>query len=902
MSENTVPVEAPAAPLMAEVIHHLPMGVVVYQLEEPGDPGSIRVLHINEIGAAFLRVPLENVQGRLARELRPDVEQEPMARLLVRVVEEGEPADLGEVFYDSPNLRPAYYRIRAFPLSGPAGAVLFEDVSQQRQMREEAEEQALRFRAIFDATFQLIGLLRTDGTLIEANRTALEFGGLEPEDVIGKPYWETYWWSHSPTVQWQLKSSLRRAAAGEFVRYNLQIRGKNDTRAVIDFSLKPVYSGAEVVLLIQEGRIITDLVRAQGAVKRLQQRMERILNAAGEGIVSVDPDGIVTFANDAAAALLGPPPEELVGRHHAEVLRHVQADGQDAEGSPVDRVLRLERTRRVGNIRLLYEDGSSFPVEYIVTPLREGGKTGAVVVFRDISARLEAERALRESEERHRIVLTTLDAGVLMVAPDGRILMSNPAAQQLLGFDAEHPLNLFDPRRRVLRPDGSPFAVEDLPEFRVLASGQPVRGAIKGVSTASGEIRWFSVNVQPVPGPDGAPAAAVMSLSDITEQLAAEQELRESESQLKLAQQIAHLGGWYWDTAVDEIRWSDELYRIHGVDPGHFTPTLAALLEQVHPEDRERVQRAIERAMAERAPYEIIHRIIRPSGEQRVLLGRGEVVLGEDGQVVALQGTAQDITEQQQAREALQRYARELEERNTELEQFAYVASHDLQEPLRMISSFLQLLERRYGDQLDATAEEYIRFAVDGAKRMQGLIHDLLAYSRVGTRGKAFQRLDLDDVVAEVLADLQQAIDENDARVTVEDLPELYADPTQMRQLFQNLIANALKFRGEATPEIRLSAERDRENGRALWRVAVRDNGIGIAPEHAERIFQIFQRLHTREEYEGTGIGLAICRKIVERHGGKIWVESQPGQGATFFFTIPVRLRSELSATSTTDD
>jgi PAS domain S-box-containing protein len=874
---------------MAEVIHHLPMGVMVYRVDEPGDPGSTTVLHINEIGAEFLRVPVSEILGRPVREFAPDSVETELLRALVTVVETGEPVNLGEIYHESPRVEPGYFRISAFPIAEGVGAAIFEGVNEQREMREALERQALRFRAIFDATFQFVGLLRPDGTVVEANRTALHFGGIEAAEVIGKPYWECYWWSHSPSVQRQLKAAVRRAASGEFIRYNVQIRGKDDTRAVIDFSLKPVYNRGQVVLLIPEGRVITDLVKAQRGLKRLQKRMERILNAAGEGIISVDPGGMVTFANEAAASLLGPATEDLIGRPHTEVLRHVDKGGEDEETSPVDRVLRLERTRRVGNVHLRRDDGTSFPVEYVVSPLREGGKTGAVVVFRDISERLEAERVLRESEARHRIVLTTLDAGVVMVGRDGQILMSNPVVRKMLGFEEDHSFNLFDPNRVILKEDGSYYATEELPEYRVLETGEPQHQAVKGVRLPTGEIRWFSVNARPVPGDDDRPVAAVVSFTDITEQREAEQELRDSEEQLRMAQQIAHLGGWYWDVVADEITWSEELFRIYGVGPDTFQPTLSGLLEKVHTQDRERLQHAVEQAMQTQEPYEVIHRVVRPSGEIRVLLARGEIITDGAGQVVAMQGTAQDITDQQQARDALQRYANELEERNTELEQFAYVASHDLQEPLRMISSFLQLLERRYGEHLDETAKEYIRFAVDGAKRMQRLIQDLLVYSRVGTRGKAFQRVDLGVIVEEVLADLGTAIDESGANVKVGELPNLQADPTQMRQLFQNIIGNALKFRSERPPEIQVSAERIRENGSPVWRVAVQDNGIGIAPEHAERIFQIFQRLHTREEYEGTGIGLAICRKIIERHGGRIWLDSHPDRGSTFYFTIPVR-------------
>jgi signal transduction histidine kinase len=224
-----------------------------------------------------------------------------------------------------------------------------------------------------------------------------------------------------------------------------------------------------------------------------------------------------------------------------------------------------------------------------------------------------------------------------------------------------------------------------------------------------------------------------------------------------------------------------------------------------------------------------------------------------------------------------------LQQANEDLRQFAYVASHDLQEPLRMVTSYVQLLAQRSDDQSDAEAQEFMGYVVEGAQRMNALITDLLAYSRVETQGKGWTQTDSEAVLEQTLSDLRLTVAESGAVVTHDPLPTVRTVPGQLRQVFENLMSNAVKFRGPEPPRIHLAAQRQGPE----WVFSVRDNGIGLDPRHAGRVFQMFQRLHTRKEYPGTGIGLAICKKIIERHGGHIWVESTPGQGATFYFTLP---------------
>jgi signal transduction histidine kinase len=291
----------------------------------------------------------------------------------------------------------------------------------------------------------------------------------------------------------------------------------------------------------------------------------------------------------------------------------------------------------------------------------------------------------------------------------------------------------------------------------------------------------------------------------------------------------------------------------------------------------------LEEVKASGAPMDVVHRHYAPDGSLRYVEVHGYPIFDEEGNVVRMIEYTLDITERKRAEKEIERYAAQLERSNQELEQFAYIASHDLQEPLRMVTGFLDLLERRYGEQLDAKAREYIAYAVDGAERMRQMVRSLLDLSRVGTQGQKIAPTDTEAVLERTLKALRRTIEEAGAEVTHDPLPTVMADEAQLAQVFQNLISNAIKFRREdVPPRVHISARRQDDQ----WRFSIADNGIGVDPEQADRIFEVFQRLHTRDEYEGTGIGLALCERILERHNGRIWVESEPGEGSTFYFTL----------------
>ena len=440
-----------------------------------------------------------------------------------------------------------------------------------------------------------------------------------------------------------------------------------------------------------------------------------------------------------------------------------------------------------------------------------------------------------------------------------------------------------------------PVVVEDLRE-ETRFSGPPLlveHGVVSGMSVViPGRDRPFGVLGAHTRKRRRFSAEDVQFLESVSSLLAeaverrrAEEALRESEARLKLALDAAHMGTWDSNFSTDRIIWSESVEPLFGLQGGEFSGTRDSFYEHIHPDDRDAVRQATQRAIEDDVDFDVEHRILHPDGTVRWMASRGRAFSDDAGNPIHMLGVVMDITERKLMQDALERRTDELARSNEELQQFAYVASHDLQEPLRMVSSYVQLLARRYKGKLDEDADDFIAYAVDGAQRMQGLIRDLLAYSRVGTRGNPFEPTDCEEVLSQTLERLRLAVEESGAGVTHDPLPTVVGDGGQLGQLFQNLIANALKFRGEATPEVHISAEKVEDE----WVFSVADNGIGIDPEFADRIFVIFQRLHGKEEYPGTGIGLSVCKRIVERHGGRIWVESEPGKGATFRFTISDR-------------
>jgi PAS domain S-box-containing protein len=359
-------------------------------------------------------------------------------------------------------------------------------------------------------------------------------------------------------------------------------------------------------------------------------------------------------------------------------------------------------------------------------------------------------------------------------------------------------------------------------------------------------------------------------------------ELKQVQEKLTIALENGKIGIWEWRIKEETVIFDERTERIFGLEPGTFGGKFSDLESLIHEEDISHLRTAINQTLEKRQQFEVIYRIRKHDGNIFYISAKGLLNRDRLGNPDSIIGVCFDVTNMKKGtEEALFKLNEELLRSNMDLQQFAYVTSHDLQEPLRTVMSFTQLLQKKYADKLGSDGNEYIRFAVDGSQRMYDLLNGLLAYSRVHSRGSEFARVDMNEVLEKVLGNLNIRIRETNAVIIKERLPFIHADESQMIQLFQNLIENSLKF-SNGIPHIRISYEQIHEN----LIFAVQDDGIGIETQYFEKIFRIFQRLHSTDEYKGTGIGLAICKRIAERHGGEIWVKSVLGEGSTFYFKI----------------
>ncbi|TYT60261.1 PAS domain-containing sensor histidine kinase [Natrialba swarupiae] len=493
-------------------------------------------------------------------------------------------------------------------------------------------------------------------------------------------------------------------------------------------------------------------------------------------------------------------------------------------------------------------------------------ESGLSVFSRDITERKRREQELT----RYETIVETSPIGITIVGSDGEMQFANDRAEEIFGRSRSriNALSFDDPRWDEVDEDGEPLSREELPFPRIVESGEPLFDQVSGVLRPDGERVWISVNGAPVYDDRGEIESVVFSIEDITEQREQQHTLEKSERRYRtLAENFPNGIVTQFD---EELRYTlaegqafDYLPQSPDDVEGHY-------LHEVWADDVADTIEPVYQAVLE--------------GEKQSIEGKSEgrewivhvvPLTDQDGEIHGGMAIALDITERKERERAL-------EESNERLEQFAHAVSHDLREPLRMVTSYLQLIDQRCGDALEDDGEEFLEYAVDGAERMREMIEGLLEYSRVETQGEPFEPVDLGAVLDEVRDDLQLRIDETDAEITADELPTVAGDASQLRQVFQNLLDNAIEYSGDEPPRIDIAAERVGDR----WRIIVADHGIGIDPDNHDRVFEVFQRLHTSNEYPGTGIGLALCQRIVERHDGEMWVESEPDEGSTFSFTL----------------
>ncbi len=517
----------------------------------------------------------------------------------------------------------------------------------------------------------------------------------------------------------------------------------------------------------------------------------------------------------------------------------------------------------------------------------DNGDTRWFGVTQDITARKQANDALRRSEARYRLLAENSTDVIWTLDNDYRFTYISPSIFQLRGLTPEEAM------RESIWDTMPPHSLEIIQQAIRQRAAAEAAGRFDTIHRLeieqyhrNGDLIWVEIVTQSLLDEQGRRIGYLGVSRDIAARKQMEGALRESAERLKLALRGGALGTWDWNVQTDEMyfdaRWAEMLgYRLEEI-----APYLNSWKDLIHPDDLPGATEKLTAHLEGRAPfYEAEFRMHHKSGEWVWILNRGEVIQrDEEGRPLRACGTHLDITEHKWAEERLEHYAAELERSNRDLEQFGYIISHDLQAPARMVESFLQLLKERYGDQLEPKAKTYIDYAMEGAEQMQEMIDALLDLARVENQGKEPAPTDAEAVLQRVLGVLSQAIGKTGAEVTHDSLPTVMADETQLAQVFQNLISNGIKFcREECPPHVHVSVKRKDD----MWLFSVADNGIGIDPGQIDRVFQIFQRLHTREEYEGTGIGLALCKRIIERHGGKIWLSSEPGVGSTFLFTLP---------------
>ena len=663
---------------------------------------------------------------------------------------------------------------------------------------------------------------------------------------------------------------------------------------------RTVYEEAEVVYdgngtpVRMSGTVqdITERRLAERALGESELRYRTLIDNMLEGIMVVDNQDAIIFLNPNMAAMLGYTIQEMMGRPLFDFMSEEEAERAR---------IRLERRRRgireQFDAEFLRKDGTLVYAAVAAAPMMEGGKyMGAIAGIIDITERRKAEEAVRESEERLRAILDNMGNPVYMRDIEGRLIFVNNIVLKMVGAKAKEELygkTIFD----LFAPE----VASDLQrtDLEAMAAEGPLQVEEKVPFHDDGVHDLITMKFA-LKDSKGDKYALCGVVTDITSLKRAEDALRKSEQGLREAQRIAHIGSWEWDIINKHVDCSEEVYMIFGW-PKDEPPSYENLIYSIHPDDRSRVRMAVMEVLkGER--FAIDSRIMRPDGSGRRAYLQGELLRDPSGNPLRMIGTVQDITERKMAEDEVIKLSRELEKRveertmelkkameglaaaNREIETFTYTVAHDLRSPLRLIDGFSMLLLKKQKERLDHDGQDQLDRIRGAVKRMGQLIEDLLNLSYVMRAEVSCEKVDLSALVWAITSDLMKASPERAVKLKVEEGLVARGDKKLLRMVLENILGNAWKFTSK-TPEALIDfCAAGQENGKEVFRVS--DNGVGFDMRMAEKLFQPFQRLHTDEEFPGTGVGLATVQRIINRHGGRIWAESEPGRGATFFFTL----------------
>jgi PAS domain S-box-containing protein len=769
------------------------------------------------------------------------------------------------------------------PLDSAEGILVtaaIRDISVRKEAEKHLARMEGRYRGLLEAAPDAMVVVNQKGEIVLLNVQAEKQFRYRRDELVGQQVKNIIPQGFAERLLADGLRSVEEALAQQIgTGIELTARRSDGSEFPIELMLSPLES-AEGILVTAAIRDISVRKEAEKHLARMEGRYRGLLEAAPDAMVVVNQGGEIVLLNVQAEKQFGYRRDELVGQKVKNIIPRGFAERLIADEK---RSVEDALAQQIGTgIELIArrKNGSEFPIEIMLSPLDSVEGILVTAAIRDISVRREAEKHLALMEGRYRGLLEAAPDAMVVVNPHGDIVLLNVQAEQQFGYRRDE---LVGQKVKNIIPDG--FAerlVADGLRSAEDALAQQIGTGIELIALRKNGTKFpIEIMLSPLDSAEGILVTA--AIRDISVRKEAEKHLARMEGRYRGLLEAAPDAMVVVNQQGDIVLLNVQAENQFGY---HRNELLGQPMKNIIPAGfAERLiadaLRSTEDALAQQIGTGIEITGRRKDGTEFPI----EIMLSplESAEGVLVTAAIRDITTRKVAEAHLLYKVEELNRSNEELGQFAYIASHDLQEPLRMVASYTQLLARRYKGRLDSDADEFITFAVDGANRMQRLIQDLLAYSRVGTKGKDLLETSSEEALQRAILNLRGAIADSGAMLTHDPLPAVLADETQLVQLFQNLIGNAIKYQNPGVPRIHISAMK---NGGGRWTFSVHDNGLGIDPQYFERIFVMFQRLHKREEFAGTGIGLAICKKIVERHGGEISVQSQPGKGSTFSFAL----------------